>query len=199
MEEIVMATHVVTGDQYRTIDKRMCEIKRQLNQKGGSPLDPERVAIALQGIIAPIVIDCSAPAWCPDGWTIAPESEQIASRVMGELALTPELLALHLDPGQQDGKSLKGTALRTALAGKPVLTAHVLDYYLAHPELIPESWKYDENGNTRYIYFWGTIYRNSGGSLCVRCLCWHDGRWGWGGLWLDGEWRGQDPAAVRVP
>ena len=33
-----MATHVVTGDQYREIDRRMNEIKRQLNQPAGSPL-----------------------------------------------------------------------------------------------------------------------------------------------------------------
>jgi hypothetical protein len=47
-----MATlHVVTGDQYRTIDRRMREIKRQLDQDGGSPLDPEWVAVELQRII----------------------------------------------------------------------------------------------------------------------------------------------------
>lgn len=46
-----MATHVVTGDQYREIDRRMLEIKRQLNQKGGSPLDPAQVAHTLQRII----------------------------------------------------------------------------------------------------------------------------------------------------
>lgn len=47
-----MATlYVVTGDQYRVIDRRMREIKRQLDQDGGSPLDPEWVASELQRII----------------------------------------------------------------------------------------------------------------------------------------------------
>ena len=47
-----MATlYVVTGEQYRTIDRRMREIKRQLDQDGGSPLDPEWVARELQRII----------------------------------------------------------------------------------------------------------------------------------------------------
>ena len=46
-----MATFVVTGDQYRTIDQRMREIKRQLDQDGGSPFDPELVADALQRIV----------------------------------------------------------------------------------------------------------------------------------------------------
>ena len=46
-----MATYIVTGDQYRTIDRRMREIKRQLDQDGGSPLDPEWVAGELQRIV----------------------------------------------------------------------------------------------------------------------------------------------------
>ena len=48
-----MATrqYVVSGDQYRIIDRRMREIKRQLDQDGGSPLDPDAVAHALQQII----------------------------------------------------------------------------------------------------------------------------------------------------
>ena len=41
----------VAGDQYREIDRRMLEIKRQLNQKGGSPLEPDWVASELQRII----------------------------------------------------------------------------------------------------------------------------------------------------
>ncbi len=47
-----MATlHVVTGDQYRAIDRRMREIKRQLDQDGGSPLNPDWVAGELQRLI----------------------------------------------------------------------------------------------------------------------------------------------------
>lgn len=46
-----MATYIVTGDQYRMIDRRMREIKRQFDQDGGSPLDPEWVAVELQRII----------------------------------------------------------------------------------------------------------------------------------------------------
>ncbi|HTW96078.1 MAG TPA: hypothetical protein VMD74_00265 [Candidatus Methylomirabilis sp.] len=45
------AKFAVGSDQYRTIDLRILEIKRQLNQKSGSPLDPEKVADALQTII----------------------------------------------------------------------------------------------------------------------------------------------------
>ena len=72
----------------------------------------------------------------------------------------------------------------------PVLNANVLDYLLAHRELIPEEWK----GNA--IFFWGPIYRLSGGDLCVRCLYWDDDAWHWGYCWLDDGWGGYYPAAV---
>jgi hypothetical protein len=46
-----MGTYSVTGEQYREIDRRMTEIKRRLNQAGGSPLDPDVVARRLQLIL----------------------------------------------------------------------------------------------------------------------------------------------------
>lgn len=48
-----MATklYVVSGDQYRTVDRWVQEIKRQLDQDGGSPLNPDAVAAILQQII----------------------------------------------------------------------------------------------------------------------------------------------------
>ena len=62
-----MATEkfVVTGDQYRVIDRRMREVKRQLDQEGGSPLDPNWVAGELQRVVEgrgdsevyPVVVD----------------------------------------------------------------------------------------------------------------------------------------------
>ena len=45
------ANYAVDGDQDRGIDVKMCEIKRQLRQNGGSPLDPVMVLVALQKII----------------------------------------------------------------------------------------------------------------------------------------------------
>lgn len=41
----------VTGEQDLSIDKQMSEIKRQIRQKGGSPLNPELVATTLQNIV----------------------------------------------------------------------------------------------------------------------------------------------------
>ena len=98
-------------------------------------------------------------------------------------------LALHLEPEQED-KYIKGTKLHERLKGKNVLGADVLDYLLENPEKIPESWK------GKSVYFWGTIYHDSGGDLCVRSLFWRGGLWGWGGEWLDRNWFRSDPAVV---
>lgn len=57
--------------------------------------------------------------------------------------------------------------------GKIILNANVLDYLLANPELIPESWK------GKSIFFWGTIYRRFS-RFYVRCLRWGDDGWLWG-------------------
>jgi hypothetical protein len=43
----------VSGDQYRQIHRKMREILRQLDQKDGSPLDPDWVSARLQEIVAP--------------------------------------------------------------------------------------------------------------------------------------------------
>ena len=136
------------------------------------------------------LINCDADPFVPEGWKVEEHKK------MGQLVFDPAKVKLYLSRNQQNGKRIKGNELRKELANEPVLNANVLDYLLAHPELIPEEWKKDEKDNTRYIYFWGTIYRYSSGYLCVRCLCWSGGSWDWNDHWLDGGWFGNNPAAV---
>ena len=40
--------------------------------------------------------------------------------------------------------------------------------------------------------------RNSDDNLYVRYLYWNDGRWNWGNNWLDNDWNGNNPAALRA-
>lgn len=128
-----------------------------------------------------------------EGWAIV----DIVERV-GGLYVNGCRVVLQLSRRQQNGKSLKGYDLREELTGKPVLNANVLDALYDNPRLIPEDWKKDERGNTHYIFFWATIYRGSHGSLCVRCLYFRHGRWYSHCRWLDDDWVGHDPAAVRA-
>ena len=132
------------------------------------------------------LIDCNADPFVPDGWKV--EEHQKG----GQFKWDASQVQLFLAEGQQNGKVLEGNKLRKELAGKPVLNANVLDYLLAHTEFIPEEWK------GKYVFFWGTIYRNSNGSRCVRYLGWGGGRWGWAAYWLGSDWSGGGPAALRA-
>ena len=91
---------------------------------------------------------------------------------------------------EQKGGDIKGTKLKEKLKGKPVLNVVVLDYLLAHPELIPDEWK------SKLVFFFGTIYRFSAGILYVRYLYWRDGQWSWSYCWLGIDWDDSCPATV---
>ena len=129
-------------------------------------------------------IDCDATPFQPNGWSVEKHIEG------GQFEWNPTRVKLYLAKSQKHGKLVEGHKIRMALEGKLVLNANVLDYLLAHRELIPDEWK------GKSIYFWGTIYRGSGGRLYARYLCWNNGEWGWGYGWIDCGFDENDPAAV---
>jgi hypothetical protein len=136
------------------------------------------------------IIDCDAPVFVPDNWEVLPDAEQLPRRICGLVKFDPKKVALHLHLNQKNGKFIEGNKLREELVSTSVYTAHVLDYLLANPHLIPEEWK------DKAVFFWGTIYRDAIGSLCVRCLYWRGDRWCWHYACLDNDWSGHNPALV---
>ncbi len=167
------------------------QVEAIVNKLGGM----DGVHKFLSGAIVRMVeslIDCDTNPFVPKDWEVEEHKKG------GKLVLDLSKVRLHLSPNQQDDKVIEGNKLRKELASEPVLNANVLDYLLAHPELIPEEWKKDECGNNRYIFFWGTIYHSDDGDLFVRCLSWYGGawKWRWDSYWLDDDWSGRDPAAV---
>jgi len=138
-----------------------------------------------QAQIVPVkhLIDCSADPFIPNGWTV--EEHQKGDELEWDSTKT----ILYLSEAQKNGL-IVGNDLRTELKGKGVLNANLLDYLLAHPELIPEEWK------GKAVFFWGTIYRDSNSFLFVRYLYWSDGRWDWNGGWLGGRWSAFNPALL---
>ncbi len=138
------------------------------------------------------LIDCDADPFVPKGWKV--EEHQKG----GAFKWDASQVTLHLDKGQKNGGYVDGNKLRILLAGKPVLNANVLDYMLKNPHLISDDWKKDEKGNTRYIFFWGTIYRDSDGRLCVPYLYWYGSGWDWSYYWLGNDFYGSNPAALRA-
>ena len=137
------------------------------------------------------VIDFDSAPTIPANLTIAPDSDQIAGRVRGKRKLSDIKIRFHLDVGQTDGKYLRGYDLKAKLDGKAVLGAQLLDFYLKHPELIPEDWK-----TKGVICFWGSIYCGAFGGHFVRCITWQKMKWVSNYFRLDYKWYGSDPAAV---
>ena len=132
-----------------------------------------------------LIIDCDVSPSIPNGWSI---EEHVAG---GQLEWDPAKVELWLDKKQKNSNSITGKALRKKLAKKKVFNVNVLDYLLANPHLIPEEWK------GRYIYFWGTIYRDRDGCVVyVRYLYWGDDAWCWHYDWLGNHWYDCHPAAV---
>jgi len=128
------------------------------------------------------LIDCDSAPFVPNGWSVEEHKK-------GGFLFDPAKISLYLSKKQKKG-SIGGHDLRKDLSDKPVMNANILDYLLAHPELIPEEWK------GKYIFFWGTIYRSSGGILSVRYLRWDGSEWGWYYYWLDNDFGSAGPAAL---
>ncbi|MCX6778728.1 MAG: hypothetical protein NTU97_00660 [Candidatus Magasanikbacteria bacterium] len=151
--------------------------------RGGADIVPLALSATVEKL-SEHLIDTSAAPFLPEGWKVEEHKKG------GQFLLDPTKVRLRLSHYQQGGRITSGYDLRKELAGIRVLNACVLDYLLAHPELIPESWK------SKYVYFWGTIYRGAGGNLYVRSLCWNDGGWYGSCRWLGRDWHGCGPAAV---
>ncbi len=131
-----------------------------------------------------VVINLNADPFVPEGWKVEEHKKG------GEFTFDASQVKLHSDPGQQNGKYIQGHKLRKRLKNVPVMNAVLLDWYLANPQYIPDEWK------GKFVFFWGTIYRDRSGDLYVRCLCWSGDRWSWSSRWLGDGWRSDDSAAV---
>ncbi|MCX6738403.1 MAG: hypothetical protein NTY11_03265 [Candidatus Parcubacteria bacterium] len=149
-----------------------------------------RILPVLRGLgevtITKYLVDLSADPMVPKGWEVVEHR-----RGDKEFLFDPAKVVLYLDGGQKGGRTIKGNELRNKLSDQPVFNANLLDFYLANPHLIPEEWK------GKAVFFWGTIYRDSNGGLCVRYLIWFGSGWYWHFYWLGSDWFDNNPAASR--
>lgn len=132
-------------------------------------------------------IDCDKKSLIPEGLLLLPENEQLPNRVCWKLAFLK--ISLYLSERQKNVGTIKGDDLLEELKEIKVFTDHVLDFLLRNENLIPEQWK------GKKVFFWGSLFRNPDGYVCVRYLCWRGGAWDWGIYQLDYEWH-DSPAAV---
>lgn len=130
------------------------------------------------------IIDCDAAPFIPEGWTVEEHKKG------GIWKFDTSRISLYISKDQKNG-NIVGNEVQKELKGLAVMNANVLDYLLAHPELIPEEWK-----RGKIILFWGTIYRDSAGELSVRNLSWDGGRWYWSYCQLSRYLNFSSPAAL---
>lgn len=86
----------------------------------------------------------------------------------------------YFTPGQLVHTGTMGSRLYLVVKEKTTIPANLLDYFLRHPEDIPEELK----GNPSeifYTFFWGTIYEDQYGICWVRCLYFDHGSDAWKG------------------
>jgi hypothetical protein len=135
-----------------------------------------------------LTVDLDATPFIPDGWSVEEHKKG------GVIEWNSAMVALHLDEGQKNEGCVVGNVLHKNLSKLATYNANLLDFLLKkeNQHLIPEEWK------GKVVSFWGTIYRRSGGRLCVRYLYWSGGAWGWGCRWLVFDWFGRSPAAVSA-
>jgi len=131
-------------------------------------------------------IDCDADPYLPDGFSVDEHHRG------GRFEWNLDEITIHQSlTNQQDHlQYIKGGDFLRELANEPICNANVLDYLLAHPELIPDDWK------GKNVYFWGTIYLGSDHRLSVRCLEWNVDKWGWKSRRFENDFCAFDYAAV---
>ena len=122
----------------------------------------------------------------PNGWSIEEH------RKSGQFRWDATKVRLWLVNSQKNGKWMHGSKLCKVMKYKPVLNACVLDFLLANPHFIPRKWK------GKYVFFWGTLYRNRDRNLCVRFLYWDADAWSWSQSLIGGDWGDSNPAALRT-
>ncbi len=159
----------------------------------------------LKGVVLlEVLINLSVPCKLPfDG------AERISRAKVGvvklerrgdDLYLDGAKLERFLSDGQKLGRVINGPALRYELEAKGgQVSAKVLDTLVDHPELWPESWKEDAEGNTIYVFFWDDIFRHPPfGILYVPFGFWFEGKVVSHCRSLSYGWLGESPSATRA-
>lgn len=179
----VVDNKIITDEQIGKMYRKMNEIIRRIKEGTITYKDSIDVLqeIIIEGkapsflnvtngwaeiILIENLIDCDEQSFSHKDWKVV---EHING---GLLKFNPIKVTLYLSENQNN-KSIVGYDLRKEFENKPILNADVLDYLLAHTELIPNEWVGKE------IYFWGTVY-SLRGELCVRNLEWNYNHAFWG-------------------
>lgn len=123
------------------------------------------------------IIDGDADPFIPSGWKVLEHRK--CGQIEWDMGRFSDPKLLYLDPGQKNGRMMPGQVLRLVLDKKPVLNANALDWFLANPDKIPNSFK------GKAVLFPGTIYVEDHDRLCIRYLRGAGQKWDWAHWYYD--------------
>jgi len=157
-----------------------------------------------------IVIDTATTPFIPDGLGV------VAHRTNGPLVWDAEKIVFY-EPERRiqvttendeafrsvisvaAGEGVDGLDVVEQLKDKVTVNASVLDFLIKHQELIPDSWKANEEGVPLHIYFLGTIYGKpdeTSENYCACYLYWNGKYWDWSYSMLVYTWDSATVAAI---
>lgn len=87
---------------------------------------------------------------------------------------------------------------RLLLCGAIRLDAAVLLHLLEFPSLFPSAWRAQTDGNTTFVYFFGSIFRSPEGNRCVLRVYDSGGALDWRCIPLSHPWATNDVAAILL-
>ncbi len=129
----------------------------------------------------------SDPKSVNDGLTIVKDETDTRSMTLTKVDLTKIRFETMLKEGETfvtGEERLK----RLKKRGHTRLDARIVQTLIENKHLIPESWKKKVNGDIRYIYFDGTVFRDPIDRRGILCLYWSGRSWSRSYGWHDGWW-----------
>lgn len=130
-------------------------------------------------------------AFVPDGWKLKHYYCNGIRFDLDSLGLNQYVSSHQLS----DGK-ITGTELLKEVEKLFPANANLLDFFLENPCKIPAWIK-----EICPLFFFGTIYEDKTGKLCVRCLCHSvikgEEKFYWRWRWLSDYWRKNNPVLMR--
>ncbi|MBI5221678.1 MAG: hypothetical protein HY979_02650 [Candidatus Magasanikbacteria bacterium] len=182
--------NILTGDQYKKLDSKLDEIKRQLKQKNGYPFDQQMLNRALQLVIdgqfvaLGLQFPCQVhvPELIPDKWEVLEDVEPTADLDVSKLTFKSVLQG---DEDWVNGDTMRGRAV--TFKG---------NYGLSDaPQFLAQQAKIPVDLRDKYILLPGTKLRGPCGLLRVPCFYWRGDRWVLNFFWLGNDFRGRGRVA----
>ena len=153
-----------------------------------NPWPPSTIITILRGRFHPV-------EFIGRGWRVSANDTDRSSIDLSEIDLAKVQLVTML---KDEEVSISGEEKlrRLKTSGYIRLDADIFITLWENQHLIPDAWKDKVKGDTKFIFFEGTVLKGLDGNRFVLYMYWLDGAWSYGVSWLDDDWDYDDLSAV---